>query len=540
MIKIVSVEQMREIEAAADSAGLPYATMMQNAGRAAAERAKMILAPLSSAPKITVLVGSGNNGGDALVAGKLLAQETNAQVRFYLLKPRAADDPLVLDVLAANLFVANAEDDQRFRVLINLVASSEMIIDGLFGIGLRLPIQDETARLLRAVRQALHEYENTNADFRAFLETPDDPQPPKARAPFVLAIDCPSGLNCDTGEIDQNAIHADETITFIAAKPGLLKFPGAEAVGKLTISSIGVPPNTAALRQASTFLVSSADIQSRLPERLSDSNKGSYGKALIVGGSAGYTGAPALSAQAAYRSGAGLVTVAVPSSVLPDIRGTLLEATWLGLDENNGALSKTAALELKTQFPNFDTLLIGPGLSRSADEFVAALLNEAASLHNLVIDADGLNLLAGIENWWTQLSPETILTPHPGEMGRLCGIPIAEVQARRWELAAEKAAAWNAVVVLKGAHTAIASPIGQIAVLPFKTSALATAGTGDVLAGLIAGLLAQKLTPFDAALVGCYLHGLAGVKAAETIGERASTAGDISSALSLAWRALNQ
>jgi len=540
MIKIVSVEQMREIEAAADSAGLPYATMMQNAGRAAAERAKMILAPRSSAPKITVLVGSGNNGGDALVTGKLLAQETNAQVRFYLLKPRAADDPLVLDVLAANLFVANAEDDQRFRVLTNLVASSEMIIDGLFGIGLRLPIQDETARLLRAVRQALHEYENTNADFRAFLETPADPQPPKARAPFVLAIDCPSGLNCDTGEIDQNAIHADETITFIAAKPGLLKFPGAEAVGKLTISSIGVPPNTAALRQASTFLVSSADIQSRLPERLSDSNKGSYGKALIVGGSAGYTGAPALSAHAAYRSGAGLVTVAVPSSVLPDIRGTLLEATWLGLDENNGALSKTAALDVKTQSPNFDSLLIGPGLSRSADEFVATLLNEAASLHNLVIDADGLNLLTGIENWWTRLPPETILTPHPGEMVRLCGIPIAEVQARRWELAAEKAAAWNAIVVLKGAHTVIASPIGQIAVLPFKTSALATAGTGDVLAGLIAGLLAQKLTPFDAALVGCYLHGLAGVKVAETIGERASTAGDISNALSLAWRALNQ
>ncbi|MBE2185137.1 MAG: NAD(P)H-hydrate dehydratase [Anaerolineae bacterium] len=538
MIRIVSVEQIREIEAVADRASLSYATMMQNAGRAAAERAKIILAGLSGAPKVTVLVGPGNNGGDALVVSKLLAQETQAQVRVYLTKPRANDDPLMSGILAANIFVAHAAEDLNFQVLINLIVESNMVIDGLFGIGLRLPIKDEPANLLHALEIALHKYKTINAASRAFLETPAEPHPPAARPPFIFALDCPSGLNCDTGEIDQHSLHADETITFIAPKPGLLKFPGAAAVGKLTVASIGVPPNISMHSQSDAYIVTADDIREKLPPRNSNSNKGTYGKLLIVGGSAQYTGAPTLAAHAAYRAGAGLVTVAVPASILPDIRGTLLEATWVGLREKDGALDQNASTEVTIQSANFDSLLIGPGLSRAAGDFITFFLNEAANLKNLVIDADGLNLMSEIENWWTYLPGDTILTPHPGEMGRLCSLTTAEVQSRRWELAAAKAAAWNTIIVLKGAHTVIAFPNGQTAILPFKTSALATAGTGDVLAGVIAGLLAQGVMPFDAAQIGGYLHGLAGVKVAETIGERASTAHDISKALSTAWCAI--
>ncbi len=538
MIRIVSVEQMREIEAAADRANLSYATMMQNAGRAAAERAKIILAGLSDTPKVTVLAGPGNNGGDALVVSKLLAQETQAQVYVYLTKPRASDDPLMLGILAANIFIAHAAEDLNFQVLSSLAAESTMVIDGLFGIGLRLPIKGEPANLLHALQLALHKHKTKNTASRAFLETPAEPHPPAARPPFIFALDCPSGLNCDTGETDQHTLYVDETITFIAPKSGLLKFPGAAAVGKLTIASIGVPPNITMRSQSDTYIITADDIREKLPSRDSDSNKGTYGKSLIVGGSAQYTGAPALAAHAAYRAGAGLVTVAVPASISPDIRGTLLEATWIGLREKDGALNQNAAAEVKILSANFDSLLIGPGLSRAAGDFITSFLNEAALLKNLVIDADGLNLMSEIENWWSHLPNDTILTPHPGEMGRLCGLTTVEVQSRRWELAAAKAAEWNVIVALKGAHTVIASPNGQTVILPFKTSALATAGTGDVLAGVIAGLLAQGIKPFDAAQIGGYLHGLAGVKVAETIGERASTASDISKAISTAWRAI--
>jgi NAD(P)H-hydrate epimerase len=546
---------MRAIEAAADAAGYTYASLMEHAGRAAADRALHLLAEIAT-PKVTVLVGSGNNGGDGLVAGLLIAQgNPEALVRFYLLGPRPDDDPFLPVAREAELFIASATDDGDKRVLRNMIASADLVLDALFGIGVRLPLRDEAARVLRAVNQSINERRRALPEAIRLnpAQTGQIARPPRL---YVLAIDCPSGLDCDTGAIDKNAIPADETITFIAAKPGLVTFPGAAAVGALRLANAGVPLDFKALRGETTWLVDSASVRERLPERGPDTHKGSFGRVLIVGGAVQYTGAVGLAALAAYRSGAGLVTAGVPRPVAASLAAHLLEATWLGLPHDAGVISKEATPIVMAELAQFSALLIGCGMGseKTTADFLSALLQSQSdgrgvvkralgfgnspaadaaaaapppALPPLVLDADALNLLAGMPSWWEQLPAGTILTPHPGEMARLAKLETAAVQANRLALAREKAAAWGVILVLKGAHTLIATPAGEVAVLPFKTDALATAGTGDVLAGLIAGLLAQGLKPFEAAVVGGYVQGLAGTLAAAGQSSRSVIAGDV-------------
>jgi NAD(P)H-hydrate epimerase len=563
LIKVVSVEQMRRIEQAADAAGIRYDTMMERAGRATAMRAIALLKDRQDA-RVTVLVGPGNNGGDGLVAGRIIAQESEAQVRFYLLKER--DDAHFTAARDAGLFIATAENDRDFRVLRNMVASADLVVDALFGIGARLPMEGEAAKLLRAVNQALHNDQ--------LPETPEGQTIDPAQlsistiSPYVLAVDCPSGLNCDTGELDPTAIHADETMTFIAAKPGLFSFPGAAAVGDLRVANLGIPEDTADLKDEARFLVDANYVYGVLPERPADANKGTFGKALIIAGSSNYTGAAGLSALAAYRAGAGLVTVGAPGPVVGALSGHILEPTWLLLPHDMGALAESAAQLIYEQMEDYTALLLGSGWGREATTkamLMRVLDTKSASpqhttrvigfggvsvdvadeeakpreLPPLVIDADGLNLLSEIENWHNLLPPDTILTPHPGEMGRLAKLKTSEVQADRWGIASAKAQEWNVILVLKGAHTLVAEPGGRVAVLPVKTDALATAGTGDVLAGLITGLRAAHMSAFDAAVAGAYLHGLAGLLAAKRIGSsRSVIAGDVLAALLEAFAAL--
>lgn len=570
MYRVVTVEQMRAIEAAADATGTSYHQMMQNAGRATAERVKQLLnlAPDPQNTSVTVLVGPGNNGGDGLVAGHILATETNSLVRFYLLKPRAEDDPNFKAVQDANLFVALADDDQRYRVLSNMVASATIVVDALFGTGARLPLSAETAKVLRAVHQALNEAAQGAAE--AAFTSLSQPAPRPRTRPFVLAVDCPSGLNCDTGEIDKNTLHADETITFIAAKAGHFTFPGAAAVGNLSISTIGIDDSLPLLKSEPRQVLDADSVRSMLPERPADANKGTFGKVLVVAGSSNYTGAAALCAHSAYRAGAGLVTVGAPGSVVGALSGQLLEATWLLLPNDMGVIASSAAKLLRDEVTTYDALLIGPGLGRekTTRDMLQALLERDAGhsqsrrsigfavsptttaeqpgngeadfqLPPLIIDADGLNLLSEIDNWWTLLPQGTIITPHPGEMARLAKVEISDVQADRWGIAAEKAKEWNVILVLKGAHTLIADPDGRIAVLPFKESALATAGTGDVLAGIIAGLLGQGLKPFEAACCGGYVHQLAGAHAVRAVGSgRSVVAHDVLNGIAAAFQML--
>jgi NAD(P)H-hydrate epimerase len=559
MIKVVSVAKTREIEAAADAAGITYADMMELAGRAVADRALAFLAtlPKPEEARITVLIGPGNNGGDGLVAARLLAEESPALVRLYLLKRR--DDELFKAVEGKGLFIAHAEDDQRNRVLTNMIASAALVIDAVFGIGVALPLRDDAAKFLRAAKAAL-KAEDESAEGEIIVRPTEIP----ARLPhaYVIAVDCPSGLDCDTGDIDKTALPADETITFIAAKPGLFAFPGAASIGQLTVATLGLPDALEGLKSEKRVIADAVTVRDRLPERPLDAHKGTFGKALIVAGSVNYTGAPGLAARAAYRAGAGLVTVGAPAPTINALAASLLEATWLLLPHDMGALAEGAAPIIREEAAEYSALLLGCGWGRdkATKSALEKLLNKAETarqrgqmgftkappattitedkkLPPLVIDADGLNLLAEIEHWWERLPAETILTPHPGEMSRLSGLATSEIQADRWKITAEKAAEWNVILVLKGAHTIIAHPDGRVAVLPFKTSALATAGTGDILAGLIVGLLAQGLKPFDAALCAGYVHGLAG----EMIGNvypRGVMASDVLDMINAAWLAL--
>ncbi len=569
-LNVLTIAEIRAAEETANAAGYAYEQMMEDAGIAAAERAIILLEGFSQ-PKITVLVGSGNNGGDGLVAGRVIAEQIpDAQVRFYLLSRRdEAQDPVFAKAHTAGLFMAYTEDDRDHRVLRNMVASSDLIIDALLGIGVKLPLKQPVQRILRSARQAVEERRRAS---RLRARTVDPTRSGQIEYPprqVILAIDCPSGLNCDTGELDDTTLHADETITFIAAKPGLLTFPGAAAVGKLHIAPLEMPEGFT-LPASGLHLLDHAAVTALLPPRAADSHKGTFGKVMVIAGSGNYAGAALLCGRAAYRSGAGLVTVGVPAPLAGALAGHLLEATWLLLAHDMGALSADAAETIRREIDGYKSLLIGPGLGQEQTtlELLKRLFTRKAGkskrdigfglpaaasgdtgehdtafeLPPTVIDADGLNLLSKIEEWWKLLPVETVLTPHPAEMGRLSQVSTEEVQTQRLDLARSKAAEWNVVLVLKGAMTIIAAPDGRIALSPFKTDALATAGTGDVLAGLIAGMLAQGLNTFDAAQAAVYVHGLAGIKAAEYFGSkhhpsgRSVLAGDVLDQISEAFR----
>ena len=322
--------------------------------------------------------------------------------------------------------------------------------------------------------------------------------------PIVVAVDLPSGLNPDTGALDPAALPANLTVTFAFPKVGHYAFPGAGAVGELVVADIGIPREWASTRDLPLNVATPEEIRMRLPARPRDSNKGTFGKALLACGSLEFTGAPRLAARAAGRVGAGLVTLATPRTIYPIVSANLDEATYLPLPDAAGAWSPRAIKPLLKHAQEYEALLVGCGFGRaeSTRQFVARLVgigqtarqvgarNTMPLLPSVVIDADALNALADIEDWWmhARFGAPPILTPHPGEMARLVGSTVRAVQEDRVAIASRYAHEWNAIVVLKGAFTVIAQPDGNATLIPFATPALATAGTGDVLAGAIVGL----------------------------------------------------
>ncbi len=542
MVKIVTVEKMRQMEAETDARGHSYRAMMEEAGRSVAMA--ILERWYGEGMRVLTLVGPGNNGGDGLVASRYLA-EAGAQVTVYLWKRREADPDLIRD---ARVRVVHQTDDPHFEVLRAVLADTDVIIDALLGTGANRPIRSPLADLLDVVKA--HVEERRRPDPPRLLD-PHVRTAPSGDPIAVVALDCPSGLNNDTGAIDPHALQADMTVTFASPKVGQLLFPGAAACGELIIADIGIEqPDDPALPE----LVTADWVAERLPSRPPDAHKGTFGKALIVAGSVNYTGAAWLAGSAATHVGTGLVTLAVPGPLHDTLAAHLHETTWVILPHDMGVIAEDAVAVVQEYAQTYDALLVGPGLTQeeSTLAFVAKLLvpgawstrkgalgfvptddegesqsNSAPSLPPLVVDADALNALAKIDGWYRHLPRNSILTPHPGEMARLCRMTTKEVQSRRWELAREKAQEWGQIILLKGAYTVIAAPDGRVAVLPFANPALATAGSGDVLAGTIVGLLAQGLDPFDAAVCGGFLHGLAGEFARADIGDAGVVAGDL-------------
>ena len=515
-VKVATVQAVREIEAAADCHGISYAQLMQNAGEAACQ-ALLDRVALGESTRLLFLIGKGNNGGDGLVMARQLALAADAQPHLYLMQARDDSDAVYSAARDTGLPMTLADDDTDFARLRALAGSADVIVDALLGIGGAPPLRPQLRAALRTVRRAT-----------------------SGARPFVFAIDCPSGCDCDSGDIDAHALHADATISFIAAKPGLLTFPAAAAVGELVVAQLCLPATLPELQAQTTELMDQALAKSLLPARPLDGHKGTFGKAMLVAGCGNYIGAVALAGEGACRSGAGLVTVATTQTLIDTVAGRLREPTWLPLPAQDGAIAEAAAAHVAQAAHGYDALLVGCGLGlhASTQAFVARLL-AADALPPLLLDADALNALSHRRNWWECLPPDTILTPHIGEMARLTQLPAAAVSADRWRIAADCAAKWGVALLLKGAHTLVAAPAGDITVIPVKTDALGTAGTGDILAGLIVGLRAQGLAAYDCARLGAYVHALAGTIAARQVGSsRAVIAGDVLAALGRAFAAI--
>jgi len=533
-MKLVTVPEMQAIEKEADKNGLTYADMMENAGLGLAKVVNQIYEDLKEEGALG-LVGSGNNGGDTLVALAHLANwgwKTSA----YLVKGRPDDDALIARLADAGGGIYSIDEDPKFKKLKELVGEHAILLDGVLGTGIRLPLRDELAKALETVRELISE-----------MESP----------PIVVAVDCPSGVDSDSGEAAPEAIPADLTVTMAAVKTGLLELPAFNLVGDLVVVGIGLdddPSVSATWQEIKRQAADEEMVRALLPSRPLDAHKGTFGTALVVAGSVNYTGAALMAGKAAYRCGAGLVTLAVPAPLHAALAGHFPEATWLLLPHEIGVISEAAVEVIKKNLERPTAMLIGPGFGTEdvTKEFLERLIGDSqrprrrgigfvtgemeettpagkkTALPPLVIDADGLKLLARIESWHALIPAPAVLTPHPGEMAVLTEISVSDVQSDRLGTAEKYAQEWGHVVVLKGANTVVAAPDGRTTVIPVANPALARAGTGDVLAGLILGLRAQGVEAYPAAVAGCWIHAQAGLQAAETLGSTAAVlAGDV-------------
>ncbi len=517
-MKVLTAQEIRKIEQACEGIGISTDTLMENAGRAVAEEVRRILG-FAGRHNILLLIGPGNNGGDGLVAARHL-HDWGAKVSLYLCGHRAEGNANLGLALERGIPCIDAARDEGLTQLDEMVASADAVVDALFGTGRSRPLSGLFKRTLKQVALAKA----------------------KRRQLKIIALDLSSGLSADGAAADPACLYADYTVTLGFAKRGLFSPVGAERSGQVTIADIGIPSQLAA--EVATELITAERARQLLPQRRSVSHKGSFGRVLVIAGSINYIGAAYLACSGAIRVGAGLVTLATARSLQPILAARMAEVTYLPLAEDEpGIISSGAAVAVLNEMDNYDVLLIGCGLGQaeSTAGFIKAVL---AALKppspKLVLDADALNILAKTADWWRGLSSDIILTPHPGEMSRLSGLKPDEVQQDRVGVARKYAGKWHKTLVLKGAHTVIAAPDGECRINPVANAGLASAGTGDVLAGVIAGLLAQGLSLFAAATLGVYLHAQAGELVRASLGDAGMVASDLLPVLPLAIKKLKE
>ncbi|MBY0357503.1 MAG: NAD(P)H-hydrate dehydratase [Candidatus Obscuribacterales bacterium] len=491
--------------------------LMETAGLAASRSAIDLfgLEDTESGPaKITVLCGGGNNGGDGLVVARHLHRVGFEVVVFIVDSKNPSPENLlnrqILENVGLEAHILKENDREMVEAAIE---ESSLVVDALLGTGIDRPVEGLYADLINLV--------NEN----------DCP---------IFSIDLPSGINSDTGQVMSVAIEADATITFTSIKPGLLCHPGANFAGEIELVDIGLPLPEILSAESYEFLpelanpcfwlVTASDVTENLPFRPQDSHKGSFGQVLLVSGSRGMSGSSILAAHSTLRSGAGMAIVATPKSLLPSLPPE--EIIYRGLSEtDDGTISKMALKELETELEKAQVCIIGPGLS--GNEETVSLVHELIKKIRIptVIDADGLNALAQNPKVLADTEGGFIFTPHPKELSRLLDKSTKEIQADRIGSAQEAAKRFGAVIVLKGSNTIVATPDGDVYIITTGNSGMATAGSGDVLTGVIAGLLAQGMSLEGAALAGAYIHGAAGDLAADDLGEDGMIAGDISASV---------
>jgi hydroxyethylthiazole kinase-like uncharacterized protein yjeF len=502
-VKLAFSQDLRKMDAlAVGRFNLTIAQLMQRAGEAVVEK----VGPLSK-KKIGVVCGKGNNGGDGLVAARLL-KKRKIDVRVVL-----AQSPEIMGkeaaaqyrkAKAAKVSIITVESRDDLRLARTALEKCDLLIDALLGTGLSRPAEGLTRDLILLMND---------------LKKP------------LLAVDTPSGFSMDAGVALGEAVKAQWTVTLGLSKVGFYTPSAAAYTGEVSVNDLGLPEELLNADFLKVEMTDPALVRKSLPRYDDNINKGTRGRVLVVAGSTGLTGAAALSAWGAQRIGAGLVTVACAGSLNPILAAKLTECMTAPVAEAPGGfISFRASARILELAAKAKALVIGPGLGQH--EETGRLLQEILPrlAGSLVLDADALNLLSSQEGLWKALSAlkaPVILTPHPGEAARLLKITIAEVEQNRLKVAKQIAAEYNAVAVLKGRHTVIANPQGDVRVNPTGNRGLATGGTGDVLSGILGGLLAQGLSAFDAASTGVYLHGLAGEKASRRFGPDGLLATDL-------------
>ena len=502
-MNIVSVEEMIQLEKDANDRGVSYSVMMMNAGNGIASWLKN---NLSLKHGVAGLVGSGNNGGDTLIALTNLAHH-NVRTFAFLVRQRPAD-PLIQEYKKVGGVVIDISENNNLSLLKALLSQNTILLDGMLGTGFRLPLRGNLA----AVMGNIHTLVNNL---------------PKAR---IIAVDCPSGIDCDSGKVSQETLRAETTLTLAAIKQGLLKYPAREYSGDIHGIEIGIPIDELTKGQDLPVLIDRKLVSHLLPLRPETGHKGTFGTCLIVAGTEAFTGAAYLAGKAAYRSGCGLVNLATKGFVRNALAGKLIEAVWTVLPNNDGGYDPRDVEAIEPALSKADALVIGPGwgLNKTNVYFLEKLLKAIPKELPTIIDADGLKLLTQINDWWVKLPVNTVLTPHSGEMSVLTNLEIAEIEDNRWETTKLYAQKWGVTLVLKGAITVICLPQGQLYINPVGDSALATAGSGDVLSGIIGGLMAQGMASEYGAILGVWVHGKAGQFAHKEIGTAAGvTAVDI-------------
>ena len=503
-MKIVTAHQMRELDRRTiHEAGVPGKTLMERAGSGVVSAMEETFGDLKG-KTVTIFCGKGNNGGDGFVVARLLRQKRSA-VQVCLLahvRDLKGDAKLMYQRFAKGAGRSKVLSSPSPDHVHRLVRHSHVLVDALLGTGTSSPVTGPYHEAIQAMNAS---------------ESP------------TVAVDLPSGIDADTGDTLGTAVQADLTVTFGNPKLGLFLGAGIDHVGRLHCVDIGIPTQYVDDLQLPIDLLTPSAIRPWLPKRSASAHKGTFGHAGIIAGSSGKSGAAALAAKAALRAGAGLVTVATPASVQASVAGGIPEVMTLPLPETaEHTLSRQALPRLQPFVQSRNAIGIGPGLSTHAETAGVVRTLIAECDRPIVIDADALNALAGQTSLLHSRPPSPIVTPHPGEMARLLGESTTDtVNRNRVGIAQDFARTHSSIVVLKGARTIITHPHGPTAITPTGNPGMATAGTGDVLTGILAGLLAQGVSPWEAAQSGVYLHGLAGDFAAQAYGYPSLMAGDL-------------
>jgi len=504
MLPVFSAAEMRGLDARAiKELGIPGSRLMENAGAGAARLIAEEFAPLRG-KRIAVVCGKGNNGGDGFVAARHL-KARGARVRALLLARRSdltGDAAWALGRWRGKIDEVLAE--LNLPVLKDALAESELIVDALLGTGLAGPARDLIGRAIELINRAGRP---------------------------VVSLDLPSGLGSDHGELLGPTVRAALTPTFAGWKRSLLLFPGAGYAGRVRVVDIGIPAAEVA-RAAGAFVLEDRDIRHHFPKRAVDAHKGAYGHLLVVAGSAGKTGAAALAGRAALRSGAGLVTIATAASQQPVVASLGMEYMTEPCPETHGqSLSLKARERILELAGRMDAVALGPGLGLDAEtqDLTRALIAEVPL--PMVVDADALTALAGHLDLLGRVAAPRVLTPHPGEMARMLGVSVSQIQNDRFESVRSFCLGHHVFLALKGVGTVIGGPDGRLFVNPTGNPGMAKGGSGDVLTGMIGAFLARGFEGEAAVQAGCYLHGLAGDLACAEQGEEAMIAGDIIEAI---------